>query len=85
MIVCGRIAADARASDSSGFNGSTFAMFGRMGVAKGHLDRGMAHQLSDSRLRVSRVTDLRVKRMPEVMPTEVGYAPQYRRRVETHA
>ncbi len=49
-------------------------MFGRMGIAEGHLNRGMTHQLSDSRLRVSGVTELRAKRMPEVMPTEVGYA-----------
>jgi len=48
LIVCGRIVADARTSDSSGFNSSTLAMFGRVGVAKGHLNRGVAHQLSDS-------------------------------------
>ena len=49
-------------------------MFGRMGVAKGHLNRGVTHQLSDRRLGVSSVAELRAKRMPEVMPTEVGYA-----------
>src|SRR5690349_24779203 len=53
LIVCGRIVADARASDSSGFNSSTLAMFGRMGITKCHLDGGMAHQLSDRRLRIS--------------------------------
>src|SRR5689334_6788212 len=56
LIVCGRIVADARASDSSGFNSSTLAMFGRMGITKCHLDGGMAHQLSDRRLRISSVT-----------------------------
>src|SRR6185369_4497403 len=72
LIVCGRIVADARANDSSGFNSSTLAMFGRVGVAKSHLDRGVAHQLSDRGLGVSSVTELRAKRMPEVMPTEIA-------------
>ena len=85
MIVCGRIVADARASDSSGFNSSTLAMFGRMGITKGHLDGGMAHQLSDRGLRISSVTELRAKRMPQVMPTEVGYARNAGRRFEMHA
>ena len=49
-------------------------MFGRMGVAKCHLNRGVAHHFSDRRLRVTSVTELGPKRMPEVMPTEVGYA-----------
>src|SRR6185369_11399333 len=53
---------------------ATVEMAFRVGVAKGHLDRGVAHQLSDRRLRVASVTELRPKRMPEVMPTEVGYA-----------
>ena len=48
-------------------------MFGGVGVTKGHLNGSVAHQLSDRRLRVASVTELRPKRMPKVMPAEVGY------------
>jgi hypothetical protein len=65
--------ADARTSYTGGFNSSTLAMFGRMGIAKGHFDRSVAHQLSDCGLRVASIAELCAKRVPEVMPTEVRY------------